>query len=88
LFNVRGADGRFQGAALRPFTFSISNPAVTNTMSDIIRIQDLSAAEIRAALDEVDEEKRRAVTVFLAQIGGLENARLAIQMLEQLESAA
>ncbi|HWB01342.1 MAG TPA: hypothetical protein VG713_22785 [Pirellulales bacterium] len=57
-------------------------------MSDIIRIQDLSADEIRAAFDEVDETIRTAVELFVAQIGGLENARLAIQMLDRLENAA
>ncbi len=57
-------------------------------MEEIIRIQDLSAAEIRAALDEVDADKRIAVEIFLERIGGLENARLAIEMLSQLENAA
>jgi hypothetical protein len=57
-------------------------------MSDIIRIQDLSAAEIRAALVEVDDEMRFAVAVFIEEIGGLENALLAIQMLDRLENAA
>lgn len=57
-------------------------------MNDTIRIQDLKVAEIQAALAEVDEEKRQAVETFIAQIGGLENARLAIQMLSQLERAA
>ncbi|MBS0210795.1 MAG: hypothetical protein JSS27_17780 [Planctomycetes bacterium] len=57
-------------------------------MDEIIRIQDLSADEIRAALDEVGDDKRLAVEIFLERIGGLENARLAIQMLSQLERAA
>ena len=57
-------------------------------MSDTIRIQDLTAAEIRAALAETDQQKRAAVEQFLHQIGGLENAKLAIQMLSRLERAA
>lgn len=59
-----------------------------STMSETIRIQDLTAEEIRAALAETGEEKRRAVEEFLHHIGGLENARLAIQMLSRLERAA
>ena len=57
-------------------------------MSDIIRIADLSASEIRAALNEVDQDKREAVEIFIEEIGGLENAHLAIQMLSYLEEAA
>ena len=55
---------------------------------EYIRIEDLSAAEIRFALEEVDVEKREAVEEFLYRIGGMENARLAIQMLDRIERAA
>jgi hypothetical protein len=57
-------------------------------VSDTIRIQDLTAEEIRVALEEAGVEKRRAVQQFLEEIGGLENARLAIQMLCRIERAA
>jgi hypothetical protein len=57
-------------------------------MSDIIRIQDLTAEEIRLALEEAGVERRRAVEQFVESIGGLENARLAIEMLSQIERAA
>jgi hypothetical protein len=56
--------------------------------SDTIRIQDLTPAEIRLALAEAGHERRLAVEEFVERIGGLENARLAIQMLSQLEDAA
>ncbi|HEX4131860.1 MAG TPA: hypothetical protein VHZ24_17640 [Pirellulales bacterium] len=57
-------------------------------MMDDIRVQDLSADEIRAALDNVDPDMQLAVAEFLQQIGGLVNARLAIAMLAHLEDAA
>jgi len=56
--------------------------------SDTIRIQDLTSEEIRLALEEAGHERRLAVEEFVERIGGLENARLAIQMLSQLEDAA
>ena len=56
--------------------------------SDTIRIQDLTPDEIRLALEEAGYERRLAVEEFVERIGGLENARLAIQMLSQLEDAA
>ena len=57
-------------------------------MSDTIRIQDLTADEIRIALEEAGYERRCAVEEFIERIGGLENARLAIQMLSRIERAA
>jgi hypothetical protein len=57
-------------------------------MSDIIRIQDLTADEIRHAMAEVSPDKRQAVERFVTAIGGLENAKLAIQMLTRLERKA
>ena len=56
--------------------------------SDTIRIQDLTPDEIRLALEEAGRDRRLAVEEFVERIGGLENARLAIQMLSQLENAA
>ena len=56
--------------------------------SDTIRLQDLSPDEIRLALEEAGHERRLAVQDFVERIGGLENARLAIHMLSQLEDAA
>jgi hypothetical protein len=56
--------------------------------SDTIRIQDLTPMEIRLALEEAGHERRLAVEEFVERIGGLENARMAIQMLSQLEDAA
>jgi hypothetical protein len=58
------------------------------SVMDDIRVQDLSADEIRAALDNVDPDMQLAVAEFLQQIGGLVNARLAIAMLAHLEDAA
>ena len=57
-------------------------------MSETIRIQDLTADEIRIALEEAGAERREAVSQFVYEIGGLQNARIAIQMLEYLEGAA
>ncbi|HEX3654498.1 MAG TPA: hypothetical protein VHY91_20300 [Pirellulales bacterium] len=56
-------------------------------MSETIRIQDLSAGEIRIALEETGDDRRHAVEQFVEEIGGLQNARLAIQMLCYLEAA-
>lgn len=57
-------------------------------MSETIRIQDLTVGEIRIALEEGCFERRHAVEQFLDEIGGLENALLAIEMLYDLEDAA
>lgn len=57
-------------------------------MSETIRIQDLTASEIRLALEEFAPYYRQAVADFVDEIGGLENARLAIELLCQLEEAA
>lgn len=57
-------------------------------MSDTIPIQDLAAAEIRLALEEAGQQRLEAVEEFIDRIGGLENARLAIQMLSRIERAA
>lgn len=61
-------------------------------MSDEIRIQDLSAAEIAELLAEdgshLDTEQAAALQRFVEDIGGLENAFAAVDMLSQLEKAA
>ena len=61
-------------------------------MSGYLRIQDLTAAEIEAAIDaanvELGIDEIMAVQDFVDQIGGLANARLAIEMLSKLEDAA
>lgn len=61
-------------------------------MSDAIRIQDLAADEIRELLleegSELDAQQAAALQAFVAEIGGLENALSAIEMLSELEDAA
>jgi len=61
-------------------------------MERFLRIQDLTPAEIEAAIDAADVElgvdELLAVQEFVDQIGGVANARLAIEMLSKLEDAA
>lgn len=61
-------------------------------MDDEIDIQDLAADEIRELLlmegSEVDEEQAAAIKQFIEDIGGLENALAAVDMLDELEKAA
>jgi len=61
-------------------------------MSDTPRLQDLSAAEIKAALastgDDLTDEQVLAIREFVIRVGGVENARLAVDMLAELERAA
>jgi len=61
-------------------------------MSRFTRIQDLTAAEIEAAIEAADVEmgvdEMLAVDEFVDRIGGIANARLAIEMLSKLEDAA
>jgi len=53
------------------------------------RIDDLPAGELKALLetdpDEVSESVSRAIEDFVQRIGGIENAHLAAEMLEELE---
>jgi hypothetical protein len=60
--------------------------------SRFTRIQDLTPAEIEAAINAADVElgvdEILAVQDFVDQIGGVANARLAIEMLSKLEDAA
>ena len=62
------------------------------SMDDEIDIQDLPAYEIRELLldqgSEVDEEQAAALKQFIEEIGGLENALAAVDLLDGLEKAA
>ena len=55
-----------------------------------LRIDDLPADELQAALSvdptELPQEEADAIKDFLRRIGGLANARLAVQMLQELEA--
>jgi hypothetical protein len=57
-----------------------------------LRIDSLSTDELRAALsvdlNELPEEEAFAIRDFVDRIGGIENAYLAIELLEELEEAA
>jgi len=61
-------------------------------MSQSNRIQDRSPAEIFTAIEAADAdlsfEELIEVEDFVERIGGLANARLAIQMLDKLDEAA
>ncbi len=61
-------------------------------MADLLRIQDLSAREIAALLEAdgncLSAEQVAALQEFIADIGGIENARSAVEMLGNLEDAA
>ena len=61
-------------------------------MPDQIRIQDLAADEIAELLamqgSDLTEEQAADLRDFVEQIGGVENACAAIEMLSQLEKAA
>jgi hypothetical protein len=61
-------------------------------MDDEVRIQVLAADEIRELLleegSELDEQQAAALKEFIAEIGGLENALAAVEMLRELEEAA
>ncbi|MCU0982534.1 MAG: hypothetical protein MUF25_25535 [Pirellulaceae bacterium] len=61
-------------------------------MSYELRIQDLSAAEIAELLAEdgsqLSSQQAAALQRFVEDIGGLENAFAAVEMLGELEEAA
>ena len=63
-----------------------------DSMSEAFRVQDLSAEALAAVLDSVDgdttPEQLLAIDEFVRSIGGIANARLAIEMLSELERAA
>ena len=60
-------------------------------MDDYFRIDDLSAAEMKsilsADLDQLDDDQVLAIKDFVIRVGGLRNARMAVEMLKQLEQA-
>jgi len=55
------------------------------------RIDDLPAVQLRALLeadlDELPESVNGAIRDFVQRIGGIENAHLAVAMLEELEGS-
>jgi hypothetical protein len=61
-------------------------------MTDPIRIRDLDADRIKAALcgdgSEITDEQAAAISDFIDSIGGIENAMLAVEMLKDLDEAA
>ena len=61
-------------------------------MSTTIRIQDLPAEEIAALLardgNDVSPSQVVALQSFIEDIGGMENANAAVEMLSQLRRAA
>jgi len=62
------------------------------SMPDQIRIQDLAAHEIAELLamegSDLTEGQAADLRDFIEQIGGIENAYAALEMLSQLEKAA
>jgi hypothetical protein len=61
-------------------------------MTDPLRVQDLSAEALAGILKSTDgdttPEQLLAIEQFVDRIGGIANARLAIEMLSQIERAA
>lgn len=61
-------------------------------MNDFRRIDEMTSQEIEAALDAVDADldldRLLAVAQFVERIGGIANARMAVEMLGELEDAA
>jgi hypothetical protein len=61
-------------------------------MSDYFSIDDMSAADMKAILsadlDQLDDDQVLAIKDFVIRVGGLRNARIAVEMLRQLEDAA
>ena len=83
-------DGTVAGRCFPPQTGADIHKEIC--MDDEIDIQDLAAYEIRELLleegSEVDEEQAAALKQFIEDIGGLENALAAVDMLDGLEKAA
>jgi hypothetical protein len=83
-------DGTVVGRCFSPQTGTDTHKEIR--MDDEIDIQDLAAYEIRELLldqgSEVDEEQAAAIKQFIEDIGGLENAFAAVDMLDSLEKAA
>lgn len=61
-------------------------------MDDEYRIEDLAADELAELLAEegadLNDDQALALKQFIEQIGGFENALLAVEMLGQIEKAA
>jgi hypothetical protein len=61
-------------------------------MSEVYRVEDLSADEIRELLvaegNELSPSQALALRDFIDRIGGIENAALAVDLLDDLEHAA
>jgi phosphohistidine swiveling domain-containing protein len=61
-------------------------------MADVIRIQDLSTEKIAALLaadgNQLSAAQVAALREFIEDIGGIENARDAVEMLGELDHAA
>jgi hypothetical protein len=61
-------------------------------MTPTIRLQDLPTAQIAEFLSkhesDLNEAQNAAVRQFVEDIGGLENAYAAVEMLSELEDAA
>jgi hypothetical protein len=62
------------------------------TMDDYLRIDDLSAADLRAILsadlDQLEDDEVLAIKDFVVRVGGVRNARMAVEMLNRMEEAA
>jgi hypothetical protein len=61
-------------------------------MDESFRIDDLSAADLKAILsvdlDQLDDDEVLAIKDFVLRVGGVRNARLAVEMLNRMEDAA
>jgi hypothetical protein len=61
-------------------------------MDDSFRIDDLNAADLKAILsvdlDQLDDDEVLAIKDFVLRVGGVRNARLAVEMLNRMEEAA
>ncbi|HTU24793.1 MAG TPA: hypothetical protein VMF30_05320 [Pirellulales bacterium] len=61
-------------------------------MDDYLRIDDLSAADLRTILstdlDQLSDDEVLAIKDFVMRVGGVRNARMAVEMLHRLEDAA
>ena len=62
------------------------------TMDEYLRIDDLSAADLRAILsadlDQLEDDEVLAIKDFVVRVGGVRNARMAVEMLNRMEEAA
>jgi hypothetical protein len=61
-------------------------------MNDYFRVDDLNAEDMKAILsanvEQLDDDQVLAIKDFVHRVGGLRNARMAVEMLRQLEDAA